>query len=71
MGPLNRLRRVGTSVPSKWPQGFISGIRSKMIFSIPIKGIDRNMPESPQTAPPSNTAMMEISALIFTFDETI
>jgi hypothetical protein len=42
-----------------------------MIFSTPISGIDRNIPDNPPTAAPSNTATMEINALIFTFADTI
>ena len=62
---------AGVSSPSSRPQGFISGIRSKMIFSTPINGIDRNIPDSPHTAAPSKTATIEISALIRTFADTI
>jgi hypothetical protein len=53
------------------PHGFSSGILSHIIFKTPTKGIDRNMPDNPQTAPPSITVIIEIRALIFTLDETI
>ena len=65
------LCRVGTSSPSNFPQGFSSGTLSKMILRTPMKGMDKNIPEIPHTAPPSNTTIIEISALIFTFEDTI
>src|SRR5579872_6105791 len=71
--PLGRrlLLWVGTSSPSNLPQGFSSGILSKTIFSIPIKGMERNMTDNPHTAPPSNTARIDMRALILTLDDTI
>ena len=65
------LRRVGVSSPNNLPHGFSSGILSHIIFKTPTKGIDRNMPDNPQTAPPSRTVIIEMRALIFTLDETI
>src|SRR5215218_2146992 len=62
---------VGTSSPSNSPQGCRPSTRSKMIFKMPTKGIDRNMPATPHKAPPSKTATMEMRALIFTLEETI
>lgn len=63
--------RTGISSPSNRPQGFISSMRSKIILRMPANGIHRNMPDTPQAALPSNTKTMEISALIFTLEETI
>jgi len=34
-------------------------------------GIERNIPEMPHKAFPANTTIIEKSALIFTFEETI
>src|SRR4051812_21587018 len=62
---------VGTVSPSSFPQGFKPFMWSKMIFITAINGIDRNMPDSPHSAFPSNTITMDTSALICTLDETI
>ena len=72
MGALRPGLALGTTLsPKSLPHGCISGIRSKIIFSTPIKGIDKNIPLNPHTAPPSKTATIDNSALIFTFAETI
>ena len=68
---ISPLWRVGISSPNNLPHGLSSGILSKIIFNTPVKGMDKNMPEMPQTAPASKIMIMEISALIFTLEETI
>ena len=46
---------VGTSSPKSFPHGFISGSRSKIIFNIAKKGMDKNMlrlvSDSPEPLP--------------------
>lgn len=62
---------VGISVPNNLPHGFSSGTRSKIIFNTPVKGMDKNIPDTPHNAPPIKIIMMDTSALIFTLDETM
>ncbi len=62
---------VAISVPNNLPQGFNSSIRSNRIFNTPVSGMEINMPETPHIAPPNKTTTIEISALIFTLDETM
>ena len=61
----------GTIFPNKNPQGFNGSIWSKMSFIIARRGKERNMPDTPHNAFPAITTIMEKSALIFTFEETI
>jgi hypothetical protein len=42
-----------------------------MSFIIASSGIDRNMPDIPHKAFPAKTTIIENSALIFTFEETM
>jgi hypothetical protein len=65
------LCRVGISSPNNLPQGFNSGSRSNIILRMPIKGMDKNMPGIPHTALPNKTMMIEMSAFIFTLEETM
>ena len=62
---------VGIVSPNKNPHGFRGSIWSKMSLAIAVIGIDINIPGIPHKEPNASTTMMEMSALIFTFDATI
>ena len=61
----------GIVSPNKNPQGFKDSIWSKMTFIIARSGMERNIPGIPHKAYPTSTAMIEKSALILTFEETM
>src|SRR6478609_389283 len=68
--PTRNFLIVGISLPNNLPQGFNSSIRSKIIFKTPVNGTAKNIPATPHSAPPSNTTIIESSALICTRDDT-
>ena len=57
--------------PNKNPKGFSGVILSKITLAIAVSGMDKNIPEIPHNAPPINTTIIEIRALIFTLLATI
>ncbi len=57
--------------PSKKPQGFKGSTWSKISLTMASSGMDKNMPDIPHKAFPAKTTMIENSALIFTFEETM
>jgi hypothetical protein len=52
----------GILFPSKNPIGSRDSIRSKIILTIAVSGIDKNIPGIPQIAPPISTTIIEIKA---------
>ncbi len=61
----------GMLSPSRNPKGLSNSILSKTTLVIAVTGSERNIPATPQMAPPINTTTIEIKALILTFDATI
>ena len=61
----------GMVSPSKNPHGFKGSIWSKMSFMMARSGMERNIPDTPHSALPTNTTIMENSAFIFTLEATI
>ena len=57
----------GMVSPNTKPQGFKDSTWSKMSFMMASSGIERNIPGIPHNAFPTNTTIIEKSALIFTF----
>ena len=57
-------------LPNKNPQGFKISILSKITFKMAVKGIERNIPGTPQIAPPTITTIIEIKAFISTLEAT-
>ena len=60
-----------SSSPNKMPQGFRLSTRSKIIFKTAITGMERNMPEIPQSISPRTTPNTVMRGLILTLDPTI
>ena len=61
----------GIVSPNKNPHGFNGSILSQTSFNMARSGMERNIPGIPHKALPTNTTIIEKSALIFTLDATI
>ena len=61
----------GMVSPNKNPQGSKGSIWSKISFTMARSGMERNIPGMPHNAFPAITTIIEKSAFIFTFDETM
>ena len=61
----------GIVSPNKNPQGFKGSIWSKISLIMARRGMERNIPGIPHKAYPTRTAIIEKSALIFTFEDTM
>ena len=69
---LNFIVPVSSEVsPNKKPYGFSGSTLSRISLRIATRGMDKNIPDMPQSAAPKITAMMEMSALSFTFEPII
>src|SRR3954468_6325649 len=71
-GVLKMIFLIGGIVsPNKNPQGFSGSMRSKITFTIAVSGIDKNIPATPQRAPPISTTTIDTRALMRTLEATI
>lgn len=71
IGSIFNSGEAGIVSPSKNPQGFNGSMWSKTSFVIAVRGMASNIPEMPHNVPKMITAIIEASALSFTFDPTI